>query len=225
MENSLYAYPLYSEKINKSAFCQLHPNQICAYVCTEILCPKCGFICKECTKLGIHQVHSFKIAPISKVINYIAQNLEGNNFEKHLQQIQDIQESLSEIILFFKESKIPSCLSLERSLIELKENFWTSILCSNTESLRVKIQEINNKKDHEKIASLISFLDACGLSLSRLFTTDLGWYFDLAIQIIIDEFKRALFPYTDLLLEFKVEKNIGQQSHMILCQNLTKVII
>jgi len=220
MESSLSAYPMYTDKESRSIFCQLHNHLLCAHICAEILCPKNGLICSECLKLSIHKPHISKVYTIEEAINYISQSLKDDNFDIYLPKIQEVQEIFSETISFFKEKAIPSFLSLEKSLFDLKENFWNSLLMANTKILQSQVREIEIKNDQDKVSSLLLFLEKSGLSLSRLFFTDLKWYFDLAIQIIIDEFRSAILPYKTLIGDLK--DNLVSEN---LLQNLTKVII
>lgn len=224
MDSSLSVYPLYTDRESKSVFCQLH-NCLCTHICTEILCPKSGLICNGCLKLSIHKSHTFNIRTISEAVSYISQNLQGDNFDNHISKIRELQEIFSDTISFFKENEIPQLLSLEGSLVDLKENFWNSLLLTDTKNLRTKVNEIELKNGQEKISSLLSFLDSCSLPLSRIFTTDLRWYFDLAIQIIIDEFRGAILPYNYLVTELKKDILLPQKFQKKLLQNLTKVII
>lgn len=224
MQNSSYVYPMYSNKDDKTRFCKMHNGNIRNLICTELLCPQSGLICKECVKLSIHKIHASKIVPIRRALQFIIQSLSDDNFDTHFKSIKSIQESFSSSITFFKENNVSKLLSLEKVLIELKENFWNSLLITNSRNVLTGAKDLEQQDDSNLIIGLQALLDRCSLPISRLFSTDLKWYFDSAIQIIIDEFRKAISPYYCLVEELQKEKNTSPQAfENALLKRLTKV--
>lgn len=215
---------MYSNKDDRTIFCKIHDGHLRNLICSELLCPQSGLICKECVKLNIHKVHALKIVPIRRALQYIVQSLSVDNFDSHFRSIQSLQENFSSAITFFKENNIPKLLSLEKVLIELKESFWNSLLVTNSRNVLAGIKEIERQDDYKLIISLQALLDRCSLPISRLFSTDLKWYFDSALQIIIEEFTKAIFPYNALVEELHQEEKISPQTfENYLSQRLAKV--
>lgn len=219
MSSPINMYPTYLNKVDNSTFCKLHNNNLCVFICSESLCPKSGFICKTCLQLDIHKPHTPKIYTIQQALQYLTQNLNEDNFVIHHQEIRDLQEMFSDIITFFRENNVPLFLSLERILIEMKESFWNNLLLANTRNLAHKIKKIEDKDEEKMVINLASVLDSCSLPVSKLFQTDLKWYFDLAIQIIIKEFKEIIPPYNNFVNELGQESSVDDKKFR---QNLLK---
>ena len=214
---------MYFRKNENTLYCGMHNQMLCTFICCSQTCHKNGLICKDCINLEMHKKHVTFIYPVLQAITYMRQCIVEDNLNPRIRDIQEVQESISNVILFFRENNIPQLFSLEKNLVELKENFWSSLLKTSTRNIFIIMKEMEAQNEEESIKNFIALLSSCSLYASEVFSTDFKWYFDQAIQMIIEEFRDILRPYNGLLTTLNTKKLINKDTTSRLCDHLAKV--
>ena len=214
---------MYFRKNENTLYCSMHNQMLCTFICCSQNCHKNGLICKNCIKLEMHKKHTTFIYPVVEAITYMHQRIADDNLNPQIKDIQEVQESISNVILFFKENNIPQIFSFEKSLVELKESFWSSVLKTSTRSISTMLKEIEAQNEEESIKNFVALLSSCSIYASEIFTTDFKWYFDQAIKMIIEEFRDIVRPYNGLLTTLNTKKVINREITSELYNHLAKV--